>query len=142
MKLLMKSLVKQLLVRIVFLNLHSLCSFHCIKCIFFHKGCRDKNVGQILKNIIQTDYFRVSVVDDVEAVEVCGALKVCVLIKLFMYLLSIYNVLTYTIYFFVSILSNIDQLMILNYCDNHYILTKGCDHTQLLEYLILILKCF
>lgn len=38
-------------------------------------GCRDKNVGRILKNLIQTDYFRVSVVDDVETVEVCGALK-------------------------------------------------------------------
>ncbi|XP_050520854.1 glycerol-3-phosphate dehydrogenase [NAD(+)], cytoplasmic isoform X2 [Daktulosphaira vitifoliae] len=38
-------------------------------------GCRDKRVGPILKSLIQTDYFRVSVVDDVEAVEVCGALK-------------------------------------------------------------------
>ncbi|XP_025405067.1 glycerol-3-phosphate dehydrogenase [NAD(+)], cytoplasmic isoform X2 [Sipha flava] len=38
-------------------------------------GCRNKTVGQILKNLIQTDYFRVSVVDDVEAVEICGALK-------------------------------------------------------------------
>jgi glycerol-3-phosphate dehydrogenase (NAD+) len=38
-------------------------------------GCRDKIVGPILKNLIQTDYFRVNVVDDVEAVEVCGALK-------------------------------------------------------------------
>ncbi|VVC41844.1 Hypothetical protein CINCED_3A017644 [Cinara cedri] len=38
-------------------------------------GCRDQNLGKILKAIIQTDYFRVSVVDDVEAVEICGALK-------------------------------------------------------------------
>ncbi|XP_050443624.1 glycerol-3-phosphate dehydrogenase [NAD(+)], cytoplasmic isoform X2 [Adelges cooleyi] len=38
-------------------------------------GCRDKRIGPILKNLIQTDYFRVSVVDDVEAVEICGALK-------------------------------------------------------------------
>lgn len=44
---------------------------------FYILGCRDDKVGEILKNLIQTDYFRVSVVDDVEAVEVCGALKVC-----------------------------------------------------------------
>lgn len=43
---------------------------------YFYLGCRDKKIGQILKNVIQTDYFRVSVVDDVEAVEACGALKV------------------------------------------------------------------
>jgi glycerol-3-phosphate dehydrogenase (NAD+) len=43
---------------------------------FVYIGCRNKTVGQILKNLIQTDYFRVSVVDDVEAVEICGALKV------------------------------------------------------------------
>lgn len=28
------------------------------------------------RDLIQTEYFRVVVVDDVEAVEVCGALKV------------------------------------------------------------------
>lgn len=44
-------------------------------CIYL--GCRDQKLGQTLKDIIQTDYFRVSVVDDVEAVEICGALKVC-----------------------------------------------------------------
>jgi glycerol-3-phosphate dehydrogenase len=44
--------------------------------IYFYLGCRDKKIGQILKDVIQTDYFRVSVVDDVEAVEACGALKV------------------------------------------------------------------
>jgi len=43
---------------------------------YFYLGCKDKKIGQILKDVIQTDYFRVSVVDDVEAVEVCGALKV------------------------------------------------------------------
>lgn len=32
--------------------------------------------GNLLRNIIQTDYFRVVVVDDVAAVEMCGALKV------------------------------------------------------------------
>lgn len=42
----------------------------------FYLGCRNKTVGSLLKNVIQTDYFRVNVVDDVEAVEVCGALKV------------------------------------------------------------------
>ena len=32
--------------------------------------------GSMLRDIIQTDYFRVVVVKDVEAVEMCGALKV------------------------------------------------------------------
>lgn len=30
----------------------------------------------MLRDVIQTDYFRVVVVDDVDTVEVCGALKV------------------------------------------------------------------
>jgi glycerol-3-phosphate dehydrogenase (NAD+) len=30
----------------------------------------------VLRDIIQTEYFRVVVVDDVDTVEVCGALKV------------------------------------------------------------------
>lgn len=38
-------------------------------------GCRDPAVGRMYRDLIQTDYFRVVVVDDVEAVEVCGALK-------------------------------------------------------------------
>ncbi|XP_045117397.1 glycerol-3-phosphate dehydrogenase [NAD(+)], cytoplasmic-like isoform X4 [Portunus trituberculatus] len=38
-------------------------------------GCRDIEVGRMYRDLIQTDYFRVVVVDDVEAVEVCGALK-------------------------------------------------------------------
>lgn len=39
-------------------------------------GCKDKSLGPILRDMIQTDYFRVVVVDDVDTVEVCGALKV------------------------------------------------------------------
>ncbi|KAK6635211.1 Glycerol-3-phosphate dehydrogenase [NAD(+)], cytoplasmic [Polyplax serrata] len=38
-------------------------------------GCRDKELGSVLRDLIQTDYFRVVVVDDTETVEVCGALK-------------------------------------------------------------------
>ncbi|XP_050688665.1 glycerol-3-phosphate dehydrogenase [NAD(+)], cytoplasmic-like isoform X2 [Eriocheir sinensis] len=38
-------------------------------------GCRDEAVGRMYRDLIQTEYFRVVVVDDVEAVEVCGALK-------------------------------------------------------------------
>lgn len=56
----------------------------------FYSGCRDPKVGKILKDVIQTDYFRVSVVDDVEAVEVCGALKVCSLIILIVYIYFIH----------------------------------------------------
>lgn len=39
-------------------------------------GCRDLRVAPLLRDIIQTDDFRVVVVDDEDAVEVCGALKV------------------------------------------------------------------
>ena len=39
-------------------------------------GCRDMKIAPIMRDIIQTHYFRVVVVDDVDAVEVCGALKV------------------------------------------------------------------
>lgn len=38
-------------------------------------GCRDMKIATALRDIIQTHYFRVVVVDDVDAVEVCGALK-------------------------------------------------------------------
>jgi len=38
-------------------------------------GCKDKRIAPVLRDIIQTDYFRVVVVDDVDTVEVCGALK-------------------------------------------------------------------
>lgn len=38
-------------------------------------GCQDKELGRTLKEIFQTPYFRVTVVPDVETVELCGALK-------------------------------------------------------------------
>ncbi|XP_025832252.1 glycerol-3-phosphate dehydrogenase [NAD(+)], cytoplasmic isoform X4 [Agrilus planipennis] len=38
-------------------------------------GCRNFRLAQTLKDLIETDYFRVVVVNDEEAVEVCGALK-------------------------------------------------------------------
>lgn len=38
-------------------------------------GCKDKRLGPVLRDLIQTDYFRVVVVDDVDTVEICGALK-------------------------------------------------------------------
>jgi len=38
-------------------------------------GCRDRALGKEYRELFQTAYFRVVVVDDVEAVEVCGALK-------------------------------------------------------------------
>ncbi|KAI5644445.1 glycerol-3-phosphate dehydrogenase [NAD(+)], cytoplasmic [Phthorimaea operculella] len=38
-------------------------------------GCRDVFLAPVLRDIIQTDYFRVVVVDDEDAVEICGALK-------------------------------------------------------------------
>lgn len=39
-------------------------------------GCNDKKIAPILRDMMQASYFRVVVVDDVDAVEVCGALKV------------------------------------------------------------------
>ncbi|KAK7793910.1 hypothetical protein R5R35_007680 [Gryllus longicercus] len=38
-------------------------------------GCKDKEMAPVFQDLIQTDNFRVVVVDDVDAVEVCGALK-------------------------------------------------------------------
>lgn len=45
--------------------------------MYFGAGCKDKEMGALFRDFIQTDYFRVVVVDDVDTVEVCGALKVC-----------------------------------------------------------------
>jgi len=47
-----------------------------IQFFFLFTGCKDKRIAPVLRDIIQTDYFRVVVVDDVDTVEVCGALKV------------------------------------------------------------------
>lgn len=41
-------------------------------------GCDDANMGSILKELMQTPYFRVAISDDKEGVEICGALKVCI----------------------------------------------------------------
>lgn len=51
-----------------------------LKIIYTHfsclSGCKNKRLAPVLRDLIQTNNFRVVVVDDVEAVEVCGALKV------------------------------------------------------------------
>lgn len=39
-------------------------------------GCQDKKWAPVLRDMMQAEYFRVVVVDDVYTVEVCGALKV------------------------------------------------------------------
>ena len=44
--------------------------------------------GNLLRDIIQTHYFRVVVVDDVATVEVCGALKVALFIAIYFQSLS------------------------------------------------------
>ncbi|XP_064470602.1 glycerol-3-phosphate dehydrogenase [NAD(+)], cytoplasmic-like [Ornithodoros turicata] len=38
-------------------------------------GCHNKECGLTLKKLIQTEYFRVTIVDDIATVEACGALK-------------------------------------------------------------------
>lgn len=40
-------------------------------------GCRDIKYAKTLRDLFQSQNFRVVVVDDADAVEVCGALKVC-----------------------------------------------------------------
>ncbi|XP_043247946.1 glycerol-3-phosphate dehydrogenase [NAD(+)], cytoplasmic-like isoform X1 [Colletes gigas] len=38
-------------------------------------GCKDKAMAPVLRDLIQTSYFRAVVVEDVDSVECCGALK-------------------------------------------------------------------
>lgn len=38
-------------------------------------GCKDAIMGRVFKDLFQTPYFRIVVVDDEESVELCGALK-------------------------------------------------------------------
>lgn len=45
--------------------------------IFFPlPGCKNKNHGALLKELMQTNNFRVTVVEEYDVVEICGALKV------------------------------------------------------------------
>lgn len=44
--------------------------------LFLDSGCKDKAYGPILKELMQTTNFRVTVVDESDVVEICGALKV------------------------------------------------------------------
>lgn len=39
-------------------------------------GCKDVAQGQLLKELMQTPNFRITVVQEVDTVEICGALKV------------------------------------------------------------------
>lgn len=41
-----------------------------------YSGCKDKAYGPILKELMQTTNFRVTVVGESDVVEICGALKV------------------------------------------------------------------
>lgn len=38
-------------------------------------GCKNEEMGKLMKELMQTSYFRIVVVDDEETVELCGALK-------------------------------------------------------------------
>lgn len=44
--------------------------------LFLDSGCKDKALGPMLKELMQTINFRVSVVEESDVVEICGALKV------------------------------------------------------------------
>lgn len=39
-------------------------------------GCKNKSHGPLLKELMQTNNFRVTVVEEYDVVEICGALKV------------------------------------------------------------------
>lgn len=60
----------------------TLCNVLVIVCKNFEKisncipGIKVKEHGPLLKDLFQTDYFRIVVCDDETTVEVCGALKV------------------------------------------------------------------
>lgn len=43
---------------------------------FWFTGCKNKNHGALLKELMQTSNFRVTVVEEYDVVEICGALKV------------------------------------------------------------------
>ena len=45
-------------------------------------GCTSEEQGKLLQTLFNKPYFRVNVVKDVAAVELCGALKVCVFVCL------------------------------------------------------------
>lgn len=51
-------------------------------CISFlpRLGCKNPEVGSLLKTLFQTAYFRIVVVEDETTVEICGALKVSLLL--------------------------------------------------------------
>ena len=42
----------------------------------FCPGCKNEQHGALLKELMQTDNFRVTVVEECDVVEICGALKV------------------------------------------------------------------
>ena len=44
--------------------------------IFLLAGCKNKNHGALLKELMQTSNLRVTVVEEYDVVEICGALKV------------------------------------------------------------------
>lgn len=45
-------------------------------------GCQDIKYAKTLRDLFQSQNFRVVVVDDSDAVEVCGALKVCMVLNI------------------------------------------------------------
>lgn len=49
---------------------------HLLPRPFVSSGCKNMKHGQMLKELMQTPNFRVSVVQEADTVEICGALKV------------------------------------------------------------------
>lgn len=49
--------------------------------LYFFTGCKNKNHGALLKDLMQTNNFRVTVVEEYDVVEICGALKVLYVLR-------------------------------------------------------------
>lgn len=58
-------------------------------CFFPLPGCKNKNHGALLKELMQTNNFRVTVVEEYDVVEICGALKVSFITNTAFYILHL-----------------------------------------------------
>lgn len=58
------------------LKQYILCKLILIYFLFLDTGCKDRAYGPMLKELMQTTNFRVTVVEESDVVEICGALKV------------------------------------------------------------------
>ena len=63
-----------------------------------YTGSHDISQGKILHKLIQTDDFRVVVVEDVDTVEICGALKVCTILESILFIFTTKYIILHSIF--------------------------------------------